>query len=158
MSYSFIVSENSSYLNLFFKIKKSKSGVVHGTNDPIVLFFIMGVVAGVIKSNLEIPEAYVKSLSIFFLIAIGLKGGVALSKYDIMEVLPTSLALVVSAALIPLAAYPILRFLGKFNQADSGAIAAHYGSVSAVTFAVGLAFMDGIAGYLKLYAPLLSIA
>ncbi|MBK7353568.1 MAG: sodium-dependent bicarbonate transport family permease [Nitrosomonas sp.] len=124
------------------------------TIQPVVLFFVMGVVAGVIKSDLKIPEALYKSLSIFLLIAIGLKGGVSLSKYDIVEVLPTSLALVVSAALVPLGAYPILRFLGKFNQADSGAIAAHYGSVSAVTFAVGLAFMDGIKEYYEGYMPL----
>jgi hypothetical protein len=124
------------------------------TVQPVVLFFIMGLLAGLIRSDLKIPEALYKSISIYLLIAIGLKGGVAMSKYDIMEVLPAALAMIVTAALVPLVAYPILKFWGKFNQADSGAIAAHYGSVSAVTFAVGLAFLDGIDEYYEGYMPL----
>ena len=55
-------------------------------------------------------------------------------RVGLMEVLPIALSMVVLAALVPLCAYPILKYVGKFNQADSGAIAAHYGSVSAVTF------------------------
>lgn len=129
--------------------------------QPVVLFFIMGVLAGLIKSDLKIPEALYKSISIYLLIAIGLKGGVAMSKYDIMEVLPAAMAMIITAAAIPLVAYPILKHWGKFNQADSGAIAAHYGSVSAVTFAVGLAFMDSIGehyeGYMPLFLALLEI-
>ena len=114
------------------------------TIQPVVLFFVLGVLAGVMKSDLKIPEALYKSLSIFLLIAIGFKGGVSMAKYEIMEVLPIALSMVVLAALVPLTAYPILKKLGKFNQADAGAIAAHYGSVSAVTFAVGIAFLEGI--------------
>lgn len=124
------------------------------TIQPVVLFFIMGVVAGLIRSDLKIPDALYKSISIYLLLAIGMKGGLSLSKYELMEVLPASIALVVTAALIPLVAYPILRFMGKFSQADSGAIAAHYGSVSAVTFAVGLAYLDGIEEYYEGYMPL----
>jgi uncharacterized protein len=78
-----------------------------------------------------------------------------------MEVLPIALSMVVLAALIPLTAYPILKKLGKFSQADSGAIAAHYGSVSAVTFAVGIAFLEGIKetseGYMVLIMALMEI-
>ena len=114
------------------------------TIQPVVLFFVLGVLAGVMKSDLKIPEALYKSLSIFLLIAIGFKGGVSMAKYEIMEVLPIALSMVVLAALVPLTAYPILKKLGKFSQADAGAIAAHYGSVSAVTFAVGIAFLEGI--------------
>lgn len=117
------------------------------TIQPVVLFFILGVLAGVMKSDLKIPEALYKSLSIFLLIAIGFKGGVSMAKYEIMEVLPIALSMVVLAALIPLSAYPILRFVGKFSQADSGAIAAHYGSVSAVTFAVGVAYLASLDQY-----------
>ena len=124
------------------------------TIQPVVLFFIMGVTAGLIRSDLKIPDALYKSISIYLLLAIGMKGGLSLSKYELMEVLPASIALVITAALIPLVAYPILRFMGKFNQADSGAIAAHYGSVSAVTFAVGLAYLDGLEEYYEGYMPL----
>jgi len=131
------------------------------TIQPVVLFFVFGVLAGVIKSDLKIPEALYKSLSLFLLIAIGFKGGVSMAKYDIMEVLPIALSMVVLAALIPLTAYPILRFIGKFTQADAGAISAHYGSVSAVTFAVGLAFLqdrgETSEGYMVLIMALMEI-
>jgi uncharacterized protein len=131
------------------------------TIQPVVLFFVLGVLAGVMKSDLKIPEALYKSLSIFLLIAIGFKGGVSMAKYEIMEVLPIALSMVVLAALVPLTAYPILKKLGKFNQADAGAIAAHYGSVSAVTFAVGIAFLEGIKetseGYMVLIMALMEI-
>jgi hypothetical protein len=131
------------------------------TIQPVVLFFVLGVLAGVMKSDLKIPEALYKSLSIFLLIAIGFKGGVSMAKYEIMEVLPIALSMVVLAALVPLTAYPILRKLGKFSQADAGAISAHYGSVSAVTFAVGIAFLEGIKetseGYMVLIMALMEI-
>lgn len=84
-----------------------------------------------------------------------------MAKYEIMEVLPIALSMVVLSALIPLTAYPILRFLGKFTQADAGAIAAHYGSVSAVTFAVGVAFLaakeETSEGYMVLIMALMEI-
>lgn len=84
-----------------------------------------------------------------------------MAKYEIMEVLPIALSMVVLAALIPLTAYPILRFIGKFTQADAGAIAAHYGSVSAVTFAVGVAFLQAKGetseGYMVLIMALMEI-
>lgn len=131
------------------------------TIQPVVLFFILGVLAGVVKSDLKIPEALYKSLSLFLLIAIGFKGGVSMAKYEIMEVLPIALSMVVLAALIPLTAYPILRFIGKFTQADAGAISAHYGSVSAVTFAVGVAFLaakgETSEGYMVLIMALMEI-
>lgn len=131
------------------------------TIQPVVLFFVLGVLAGVMKSDLKIPEALYKSLSIFLLIAIGFKGGVSMAKYEIMEVLPIALSMVVLAALVPLTAYPILRKLGKFSQADAGAISAHYGSVSAVTFAVGIAFLEGLKetseGYMVLIMALMEI-
>lgn len=131
------------------------------TIQPVVLFFVFGVLAGVIKSDLKIPEALYKSLSLFLLIAIGFKGGVSMAKYEIMEVLPIALSMVVLSALIPLTAYPILRFIGKFTQADAGAISAHYGSVSAVTFAVGVAFLaakdEPSEGYMVLIMALMEI-
>jgi len=131
------------------------------TIQPVVLFFVLGVLAGVMKSDLKIPEALYKSMSLFLLIAIGMKGGVSMAKYEIMEVLPIALSMVVLAALVPLCAYPILKKIGKFSQADAGAIAAHYGSVSAVTFAVGIAFLEGkgveAEGYMVLIMALMEI-
>lgn len=123
--------------------------------QPVVFFFVLGVLAGVVKSDLKIPEALYKSLSIFLLIAIGFKGGVSMAKYDIMEVLPIALSMVILSALVPIGAYPILRYVGKFSQADAGAISAHYGSVSAVTFAVGVAFLGNTKEYYEGYMALI---
>jgi uncharacterized protein len=129
--------------------------------DPVVLFFILGVVARLAKSDLRLPEALYETLSIYLLLAIGLKGGVELAKHPIGTVAPQAVAIVVMGLLLPLLAYPILRFVGKLNNFDAAAIAAHYGSVSVVTFAVGLAFVTkrGIAyeEYMPLFVALLEV-
>lgn len=106
--------------------------------DPVVLFFLLGILAGVSKSDLKIPQPLYETLSLYLLIAIGLKGGLALQKVPASEaVLPIAAALSLGI-LIPLAAYAILRRAAGFSNADAAALAAHYGSVSAVTFAVVL--------------------
>jgi uncharacterized protein len=129
--------------------------------DPVVLFFLLGVVARLAKSDLRLPEALYETLSIYLLLAIGLKGGVELAKHPISVVAPQALAVVVMGLLLPLLAYPVLRFIGKLNNFDSAAIAAHYGSVSVVTFAVGLAFVTkrGVAyeEYMPLFVALLEV-
>jgi hypothetical protein len=107
--------------------------------DPIVLFFLLGVIAGIVKSDLKMPSALYEALSIFLLLAIGLKGGVELSKYNILELLPSTFIVILIGVLIPLIAFPILKFVGKLNHFDSASIAAHYGSVSVVTYSVALA-------------------
>jgi uncharacterized protein len=129
--------------------------------DPVVLFFLLGVVARLLKSDLKLPEALYETLSIYLLLAIGLKGGVELAKHPIATVAPQALAVIAMGLMLPLLAYPVLRFLGKFNTFDSAAIAAHYGSVSVVTFAVGLAFVtkQGVAfeEYMPLFVALLEV-
>ncbi len=110
--------------------------------NPIVLFFVLGLLAGVVRVNLRLPDALYESLSIYLLLAIGLKGGVELAETEISSLLrPLAGALGLGIA-IPLAAYGILRRLGRFSRPDAAAIAAHYGSVSAVTFAVAQAFLE----------------
>ncbi len=129
--------------------------------DPVVLFFLLGVIARLLKSDLKLPEALYETLSIYLLLAIGLKGGVELAKHPIATVAPQALAVIAMGLTLPLLAYPVLRFLGKFNTFDSAAIAAHYGSVSVVTFAVGLAFVtkQGVAfeEYMPLFVALLEV-
>jgi len=110
--------------------------------NPAVLFFVLGIVAGVLKSDLKVPQALYESLSLYLLIVIGMKGGVELSKTSIQSVgLPVMGALALGVV-IPLVAYVILKYLGKFSVPDAAAIAAHYGSVSAVTYAVCLSFLQ----------------
>jgi hypothetical protein len=115
--------------------------------DAVVLFFVLGVLARLAKSDLKLPEALYETLSIYLLLAIGLKGGVELARQPVAGVLPSALAAVATGAAIPLALYPVLRVLGRLAVADSASIAAHYGSVSVVTFAVGtsLLLQAGIA-------------
>ena len=109
--------------------------------EPVILFFLLGAIAGFVRSDLKIPGVLYESLSIFLLLAIGLKGGVELARYPLLDVALPALVVVAGGALLPLAAYPILRRIGKLSRADAGSIAAHYGSVSVVTFAVGSAYL-----------------
>ena len=119
-----------------------------------MLFFLLGVIARLLKSDLKLPEALYETLSIYLLLAIGLKGGVELAKHPIATVAPQAVAVIAMGLMLPLLAYPALRFLGKFSSIDSAAIAAHYGSVSVVTFAVALAFVVKQAVPFEEYMPL----
>lgn len=110
--------------------------------DPVVLFFVVGLIAGLLKSDFRLPEAIYEILSIYLLLAIGLKGGVELAKSNISHLLLPGFGTIFIGLIIPSIAYPILRKLGKFSAPDASAIAAHYGSVSAVTFAVVVTFLD----------------
>jgi len=109
--------------------------------DPIVLFFLLGIVARLAKSDLRLPEALYEALSIYLLLAIGIRGGVELAQQPIGAVLPHALSAIVMGAAIPFLVFPILLKVGKLPRADSASIAAHYGSVSVVTFAVALSFL-----------------
>ena len=114
--------------------------------DPAILFFIFGVFAGSVKSNLEIPPQISRFLSLYLLMALGLKGGFALHKSGFTSEIAFSLGLAVFlAVIIPIIGYLILR--RKLSAFDAAAIAATYGSVSAVTFITATQYLDqfGIA-------------
>lgn len=109
--------------------------------DPAILFFIFGVFAGTVKSNLEIPQPIARFLSLYLLMALGLKGGFALHKSGFTIEIGLALGLAVFLAIIiPLVGYGILRT--KLNNYDSAAISATYGSVSAVTFITATQALD----------------
>lgn len=109
--------------------------------DPAILFFIFGVLAGFVRSNLEIPPAISRFLSLYLLMALGLKGGFALAQSGLTAEVATSLgAAILLAILVPAMGYWILkRFISGF---DAAAIAATYGSVSAVTFVTAIQFLE----------------
>jgi hypothetical protein len=109
--------------------------------DPAILFFIFGVLAGFARSNLEIPPAISRFLSLYLLMALGLKGGFALAQSGLTTEVATSLgAAILLAILVPALGYWILkRFISGF---DAAAIAATYGSVSAVTFVTAIQFLE----------------
>jgi uncharacterized protein len=104
--------------------------------DPVILFFMLGILARLAKSDLRLPEALYEALSIYLLLAIGLKGGMQLALQPIGSIWPMALAAIALSALIPLMLYPVLRSAVRLGRADAASIAAHYGSVSVVTFAV----------------------
>ena len=102
--------------------------------SPAVLFFLLGVAASLLRSDLRFPEPLYVGLTIYLLVAIGFKGGVALSEAGLGNVWMPGLAAMLLGTLIPLWTYPALRFVGRIKPVDAAAISAHYGSVSAVTF------------------------
>jgi uncharacterized protein len=108
--------------------------------SPIVLAFLLGVVAGVIRSELELPEAVLKLISIYLLFSIGLTGGRELAKAGLSEIaglLGVTIALTLA---IPIATYVVARRIGRLDVSNAAAVAAHYGSVSSVTFFAAVAF------------------
>ena len=109
--------------------------------DPAILFFVFGMLAGLLRSNLEIPPQIARFLSLYLLMALGLKGGFALSQSGMTTEVVVSLgAALIMAILVPLLGYLTLRqFLNGF---DAAAIAATYGSVSAVTFITAVQYLD----------------
>ena len=121
--------------------------------SPMILAFLLGIVATLLKSDLKFPEELYLSLTIYLLIAIGLKGGYKLSLVPFAEVYkPLGFALILGA-LIPVWSFMILRYLGHFDVPNAAAIAAHYGSVSAATFSATLAFLDAHQTAYEGYMP-----
>lgn len=110
--------------------------------SPMVLAFALGVFATLIKSDLKFPEGLYIGLTIYLLFAIGLKGGVKLSATPMAEFYKPALGAILMCSLIPIWSYFILSKLGKFSVTNAAAIAAHYGSVSAVTFSESLSYME----------------
>jgi hypothetical protein len=108
--------------------------------DAVVLFFLLGLFARLVKSDLRLPEALYETLSIYLLLAIGLKGGIELSKQPMLALLPQIGACMALGFAIPLVLTPLLRLLG-LSRVDAASLAAHYGSVSVVTFAVASAYL-----------------
>ena len=109
--------------------------------DPAILFFVFGILAGTARSNLEIPPQISRFLSLYLLMALGLKGGFALAKSGLTAEVAISLSCaLVLALVVPALGYLVLRrFLSGF---DAAAIAATYGSVSAVTFITAVQYLD----------------
>ena len=111
--------------------------------SPIILSFALGVAASLAKSDLSIPEAAAKALSIYLLFAIGFKGGVSVASHGIDAKLGfTLLAGIILSAALPLIAFALLKVMTNLGRLDAAAVAAHYGSISIVTFVAATSVLD----------------
>jgi uncharacterized protein len=122
--------------------------------SPAILFFALGIIAGFLKSDLEVPDSISRYLSLYLMMAIGFKGGVAIANTDDLngEVLSTIAAGLAIGFLQPFLGYGLLRLTTRIDSPTAAAVAAHYGSISMVTFATATEFLKGndiiYAGYI----------
>ncbi|MEP3846926.1 MAG: sodium-dependent bicarbonate transport family permease [Paracoccaceae bacterium] len=121
--------------------------------SPIILSFALGVIAALVRSDLSIPEAAAKMMSIYLLFAIGFKGGVSVADHGLDVTLGLSLmAGVILSFALPIIAFALLRLISGLSVLDAAAVAAHYGSISIVTFVAATSVLDasgiGSAGYM----------
>lgn len=118
--------------------------IIDTLTSPVILFFILGFLAALLKSDLSVPEAFAKAMSIYLMAAIGLKGGVEVASSgitpDLIAAAFTGLGL---SFILPVIAFILLRAIGRLSQVDAGAVAAHYGSVSVVTFVTAKEILAG---------------
>lgn len=110
--------------------------------SPMVLFFMLGLVAALLRSQMSVPEAFAKGLALYLMMAIGLKGGVEMSKSAFsVDILLAFLAGIILSAALPIIAYVFLRVSTKLTPVDAAATSAHYGSISIVTFVASSEFV-----------------
>lgn len=125
--------------------------------DPIILFFLLGLSAGLMRSELRLPASIYDFVSILLLLSIGLKGGVELAKQPFGTLLPQILAVVALGSFLVVVAFPVLRYAGRLKRADAASIAAHYGSVSVGTYAVVVAYLNTREVFFEEHMPLLLV-
>jgi hypothetical protein len=128
--------------------------------SPPVLAFALGLLATALRSDLKLPDAVYQALSIYLLLGIGIKGGVALSESSFEQIIGPLLGTLALGIVIPVAAFYLLRFT-KLDVANRGALAAHYGSTSLVTFTAGIVFLESLSlqveGYVNTLLAVLEI-
>lgn len=107
--------------------------------SPVILFFVLGAAAAFARSDLAVPEAIAKGMSLYLMAAIGLKGGVEVNASGFtVQMLGAAIAGLALSFILPLPAFYALKKFGRLNSINAGAVAAHYGSVSVVTFVTGV--------------------
>lgn len=128
--------------------------------SPIILFFALGLFAALARSDLDVPEAAAKTLSLYLLFAIGFKGGVSVNAHGLDgTLLMALLAGVVLSLCLPLIAFAIIRAITRLNAIDAAAVAGHYGSISIVTFVAATSMLESVGlsseGYLVAVAAVM---
>ena len=123
--------------------------------SPVVLCFVLGIVARWLKSDLAVPEPVYQGLSIYLLLAIGLKGGSALAVTPFGELLLPGVITLLLGLITPVSAYFMMRRFGRLGVEDAAAVAAHYGSVSVVTFLAAVEAVKRTGAETEGYLPAL---
>lgn len=118
--------------------------ILETLTSPVILFFVLGFLAALVKSDLSIPEAFAKAMSIYLMAAIGLKGGVEVASSGVTpDLIAAAMVGLALSFFLPVIAFAVLRQFGRLSQIDAGAVAAHYGSVSVVTFVTAKEILTG---------------
>jgi uncharacterized protein len=123
--------------------------------SPIALAFVLGVFARVIRSEFTLPKEIYQGLSIYLLWSLGLHGGAELAHASFDAIAKPAAATLLIGCITPVSSYLALRYIGRFGEADSAGIAAHYGSVSAVTFIAASTFVKGMGAEPEGFMPTL---
>jgi hypothetical protein len=129
---------------------------------PTILFFLLGLLAAVVRSDLSIPAGAAKLMSLYLLLAIGFKGGHSLTEHGLKgDLAATILAGLLISACLPFLAYALLRAMTRLDAMNAAAVAGHYGSISIVTFVAASSLLDlsGIAfdGYMVAVAASMEV-
>lgn len=122
--------------------------------DPVIYFFILGVFARGIGSDLSIPKCMYETLTIYFLLAIGLMGGVELHEWLTVDLLVKSVVIMLFGIVCARVVLQLLRFMSSYSDEDAKIVAAHYGSVSIGTYAVAVSMLQGYGISYEPYMPL----
>jgi len=109
---------------------------------PSILFFCLGFLAQLIRSDLKLPPELIKSITIYLLLSVGIHGGIELAHVNFSAAVPSILTAIFLGISVPIFAYFIIRKIGKIDPLNAIAIATHYGSVSAGTFLTAIAFLE----------------
>ena len=125
--------------------------------DPIVLFFALGLLAGVLKADLRLPPAIYEFVSTLLLLSIGMKGGIELARQSVGSLAADIGLTLILGILLTVIAFAILRGVGRLDRSNAAAVAAHYGSVSVGTFAVAVAYVASAGIAYEPQLPLLLV-
>jgi uncharacterized protein len=130
--------------------------VLHSMLSPMVLGFVLGVIAVLVRSDLRVPESVYQGLAIYLLFSIGLRGGGELAVTPLALLVKPFIVTLMLGIATPLWVFGILRLL-RFSSVDSAALAAHYGSVSAVTFTTAVLFLEAAGSKAEGFMPALVV-
>ena len=138
----FLQFDTRNEFHLWFRAVGSTSVAIQNLTSVPVLVFVLGLLAALVKSDIRLPEPVYQVISVYLLFGIGLKGGLSLQQSQLASMAGAIAATLVLGVVIPVLAFGLLRLVPAVGEVDRGAIAAHYGSTSLVTFSAALVFLE----------------